>query len=662
VIVSQTAQFAEDKNLGLGEATTSDGVQFTYPSGGTPPQVGSVLFANVGEDMYLRKVDSVTPTADGGIVVQTSDAGLADVIEQGTINTEMTLFDVAEESARSRVNTRSRRDHSVMRWSDNLLVAEQENFDQHGATVRSTRDVKEQVGVSASLGFTPSLRTKLSWRLDLIRGVVITHGEIIARGQFNADANAFYNFEAAGSAEKEIPLFKRVFTMRYLVGGVPVYQRNILSVKAVLSANASSEIKANAGASATAAIEMGARYNPATGAWDTIPPTPSFEKSFKAGLDVKGNVHGEVRLVPNLQVEFYRMVATDLSIEPFIAGDVAAGLIPKGELLAEFGYLPLQLTQFDINLQAQAFVGVSVGIFSKKFPVLGKTQVWESPQWTLFSLPKLSASGGSGKVNEPITLTATTEDGVNDPFKDGSIQWFVSPNKGSVSGGKTGTFTSGEEGSYTVFFSGHGYLGDPLARQFAVADVVVGKGNWIQEDQVLPEPIPSSLTRCKITGYCTYGASYQTFIETCYEDSEHNKKTSLRGWWRNTHNQQYEDCYDNEERIVIELSWGEDGTIGMVVLETYKEHELVYAERELWDLPGVDGQSGYGYSLESSVEGNMTSFDCVLGADGGLVEVSSFNCSNNDCERKDKYERPCVLQPIPIDTTPTLIPPLENWE
>jgi len=477
VIVSQTAQFAEDKNLGLGEATTSDGVQFTYPSGGTPPQVGSVLFANVGEDMYLRKVDSVTPAADGGIVVQTSDAELADVIEQGTIDSEMTLFDVEEESIHSgaSLNTRSGRDHSVIRWQDDLLVAEQENFDQNGATVRSTRDVKEQVSVSARVGFTPSLRVRLSWRLEPGRGVVITRGQVIARGQFSADANAFYNFEAAGSAKKEIPLFKRAFTMRYLVGGVPVYQRNILSVKAVLSANASSEIKANAGASATAAIEMGAQYNPATGAWDTIPPTPSFEKSFKAGLDVKGNVHGEVRLVPNLQVEFYRVVATDLSIEPFITGDVAIASIPKGELLAEFGYAPTQLTQFDINLQAQAFVGVSVGIFSKKFPVLGKTQVWESPQWPLFSLPKLSASGGSGKVNEPITLTATTEDGVNDPFKEGSVKWFVSPNKGTVSGGKTGTFTSGEEGSYTVFFSGHGYLGDPLARQFAVAEVSVGE-------------------------------------------------------------------------------------------------------------------------------------------------------------------------------------------
>jgi hypothetical protein len=234
---------------------------------------------------------------------------------------------------------------------------------------------------------------------------------------------------------------------------------------------------------------MGARLNPTTGSWQPIPPTPSFEKSFKTGLEVNGTVHGEIRLIPNLQVEFYRVVAADLSIEPSITADIGAGLIPKGELLAEFGYAPIQLTKFDINLQAEAFVGVSVGIFSKKEPVLDKTKIYGSPQWLLFSLPKLSASGGSGKVNESINLTATTTDGKNNPFKDGSIKWFVSPNKATVSGGKAGTFTSSNEGSYTVFFSGHGYLGDPLARQFASAEVSVDKEN--KEDEK-PANLPST--------------------------------------------------------------------------------------------------------------------------------------------------------------------------
>jgi len=264
---------------------------------------------------------------------------------------------------------------------------------------------------------------------------------------------------------------------------------------------------------------MGARLDPTTGTWNPIPPTPSFEKSFKVGLDAKGGVHGEVRLIPNLEAEFYRVVAADLSIEPLITGDVSVGLIPKGELLAEFGYAPIQLTKFDINLQAQAFVGVSVGIFSKKFPILDKTQVWESPQWLLFSLPKLSASGGSGKVDESINLTATTTDGKNNPFKDGSIKWFVSPNKATVSGGKAGTFTSDEEGSYRVFFSGHSYLGDLLARQFASAEVSVGKK---AEDK----PYSGSFEIFAILGW----------QNTIFIHAGETISISASGLWNNVHN------------------------------------------------------------------------------------------------------------------------------
>jgi len=50
------------------------------------------------------------------------------------------------------------------------------------------------------------------------------------------------------------------------------------------------------------------------------------------------------------------------------------------------------------------------------------------------------------------------------------------PGKATVSGGKTGTFTATEEGTYTVFFSGASQIPAPLGRQFAQTEVSVGKG------------------------------------------------------------------------------------------------------------------------------------------------------------------------------------------
>ena len=116
-----------DQNLGLGQATTQDGVQFVYENrtGATPPEVGSVLFINAGEDVYLRKVSAVNITADN-IIVQTDEAKLAEVFDQATVNTKITLFDMNQVSDSRKRSDGSR--HTAMRWKDNLLVAEQTDY------------------------------------------------------------------------------------------------------------------------------------------------------------------------------------------------------------------------------------------------------------------------------------------------------------------------------------------------------------------------------------------------------------------------------------------------------------------------------------------------------------------------------------------------------
>lgn len=232
-----------------------------------------------------------------------------------------------------------------------------------------------------------------------------------------------------------------------------------------------------------AGIEIGVQFNPETNVWEPIPPTPDFEKSATVNFNLHGKVTGKIRLIPNLQVEFYRVLATDISIEPFSTCSIAAETVGYADILEGFGYLKTQPTQFDVHLQVQAFIGASFGIFSKKISFFRKTLIWESPEWLLFSLPKLSADGGSGKVGESITLSATTEDGKNNPFDNGSIKWDVVPKEGSASGGKKGTFIASKEGVYDVFFSGHSKLPD---RQFAHATVSVSD----KEEPKKPEPEP----------------------------------------------------------------------------------------------------------------------------------------------------------------------------
>ena len=334
--------------------------------------------------------------------------------------------------------------------------------------------MEEEAGVIANISFTPELDTEFSW-INTFQGVKITKAKVIARGTFSANMNAYYNFSAADSVKKEIPtFFKKTWTQRYMLGTVPVYQRNTLSLKAEITAEAKSAIKADANANASASIEMGVNFNPETDSWDIIPLSPGFSKSVTVDVSLHGGVQGKIRLIPNIQVEFYRMLAADLSLEPILTGDIQAETIRKSDILQNRGYLASQLTLLDFSLEAEAFIGVSFGVFSKKTPVLKKTNVYISPKWMLFTLPKLAVTAaGGGKVGEPVTLTATTTDGINNPFDTGSIEWVVLPDNGTIiSDGKTATFTAYEEDTYTIFFSGHSRLGDQIGRQFAYTEIM----------------------------------------------------------------------------------------------------------------------------------------------------------------------------------------------
>ena len=352
-IESSTVKFDIDQNLGL-ENAVQDGTTYSFDNkaGATPPEIGSILFIKVGEDTCFRRIDTVHTTTDN-IFVQTSDAELSEVLTQATVNTKFTLFEpedavelsdfVMKKSARSDGSRQT-----IARWKDDFLVAEQidNTGETDGVSVKAgsrsgeyrdrlKKKDKENAGVNASIIFTPELETKVAWEYDLWQGIKITDAEVIARGTLSASIEAFYNFKAAGSVEKEIPfpLFTRTYRSYYLLGGVPVYQRIIFTVKAVLNAEASAKIEANAEAKASSSLEFGMRYNSGNGEWEKIPPSSNFEKSFTADVDVKGSVYGEVRLIPNIRVEFYRVAATDISIEPFLAGDIKADTIPHGELL-----------------------------------------------------------------------------------------------------------------------------------------------------------------------------------------------------------------------------------------------------------------------------------------------------------------------------------------
>lgn len=468
LVISSGQSFHDAADLGLANPVIT-GTQYTYPktATSTPPEVGSILMSADG----LKKVTSVSVTADS-IIIQTTDAELTQAVHQGSISNTLVMFEDSSNptlSARQADGSMSK----TMRWDDDLLVVEQKNFSE-----KDKRDSDQSAGVDITLGFEPEFQTDIDWEGDTYELVRLTKCRIVGKGTFNAGINAWYKFAASGMVSKEKEIFTRIFKSRYMLGSVPVYQETTLSVNAIFSASASAQIEANAEAKASTVVELGVEYNPNTGAWDKI-FSSGFEKSVTVNMSVQGGVYGEVRLIPQIEVKFYKAVAGYLTLEPFLYGDIQAQANYYTDILAGFGYSGAQLTKCDFGLKAESYIGINLSAFKKDFSLLDKTKIWESEPWLLFSLPTLTASyeGTVATVNKAVSLTATVENGVNNPFNDSTVKWHVYPKTGgTVSGtGKTATFTPSGEGTYTLFFSGENKLGT-VGRQF-VKGVVIAVPN-----------------------------------------------------------------------------------------------------------------------------------------------------------------------------------------
>lgn len=492
---------AEDNGLGI---PTKNGSEYTYPK--TPetiiPEIGSVIIGEDGESGYMKKVESVNTTSDS-IIVRTGETSLSDVMEQGTIMSTITLFDVRE-ATEIQVASRSGiqaidvdgNRYSQISWEKELLVAEQVDYTvkednllvkpeqqsgHYSIELLSSRETRSDFGVEASseltlkygITFEPEFITDVAWTFDGI-SPNIEKGMIVAKGTLSMDADANFTFKGAANYNRDFPIYKKTFRAVYTAGTVPVYQEITLNINGEITATASSKIEANAHANATATVELGVNFNPVTGSWEPI-ASKTLSKEFKAKLSVQGGVSAEVRLIPEVQVRFYRVLSGSVFIEPYLSGEITAEMIMHPELLADIAPFIAQPTKFDFSLGLEGYASAAFHIFTKKFPILNKTKILGPLEYALFNLPsikKVSAEPDDISLDESSQVTLETEDGKNNPFDDTSVKWFVYPKTGQVQRGKVGTFTASEEGQYTVFGSGYGRLGK-AGRQFKDTTIIV---------------------------------------------------------------------------------------------------------------------------------------------------------------------------------------------
>ena len=437
-------------DLGLGTHTTSDGITFVYAnSGGTAPAVGAFLFSEgVDGAIVVRKVESVS-TAGGVITVVTSDASLADALDVASVNSSIQLFDIQSYAenlkvADSKMATIERSvsndgsQYSRIDWEDGLLSARQITYahdDDDGTVVpdgktctialRQSRAVESSFMAEVSVEFEPDLISEAEFGGVAVKQ--LEYGKIAARGTLTMEAFAEYNFSAAGSVNKNFSLFEKTWTSIYQAGPVPVYQEIILTIDVEATASAEAKIKAEASAMFAEIVEVGAKYE--GGQWNAYIENRE-ENELSASLDIVGEAQAEIRLIPKIEVKFYKLISSSLSVEPYLGSSLTFEETTNNlDFLAANPQRIIQLTSFDASLGIEANIAVNLGAFGHNWEILPSTCImgtgdclWGFDEIVLFSLPDLALStdiGGAPKLK----LQATN--GVFNSFSSSSVRWEV---------------------------------------------------------------------------------------------------------------------------------------------------------------------------------------------------------------------------------------------
>jgi hypothetical protein len=501
VQLDSSATVAVAADLGLGKYTAS-GTIYTYTGTGTPPKVGSILFSeDAAGGMTMRTVDSASRSGSA-VTVQTSDAALTDAIDRGSISNSFQLFDVAAQAASlpvssSRIASAQNfasvdgSQHNRMEWKDRLLTAEQTNYAYNeedfsvipqGRTsvikLSEANAVEESFTASVEAKFQPTLITEAEWGGFIFK--TLDSAKVAAKGTLSLTALAQYNFSASGSVNKDFQLWKRTWVSVYSAGPVPVYQEITLYMNVAASASASAEIEAMAKAQIAEIVEVGATYNGVT--W-TPYITHNESKTLAASLDIAGKANAEIRLIPKIEVKFYKVASASLTIEPLAKSSLTVDKTTSNvDFLAAHPERLVQLTSFDASLGMESKVAVTFAALGYSWDALPSTCVLGTGSCLvtfnplpLFSIPQLKLSYSLPTSGTQIDLKLQATDGVNNPFNPASMNWEAFPADGTltpiscVKSEKTTTCTAifepGAKDKYTIFASGYSLLLEP-SRQF----------------------------------------------------------------------------------------------------------------------------------------------------------------------------------------------------
>ena len=360
-----------------------------------------------------------------------------------------------------------------------VIDADKESlFDDKYTIEASNSSGSAQITASAGIGFSPDFDVFVQ-----VDGFAVEHALTQVTGELKLENTL--QFLASQSSEVAPPpetLFTKKFTKIIMAGTVPIVIAGKLQLDAQLSGNISGEVDLEALAENTITVSVGAEYKRATG-FSHINDAETTYKFAVTG-DAGTTVYGELRLIPKLEISFYRVAGAEMTLEPYAYAEATL----EGEFKAMIDNNFIDADADYRFSELSAGVAVDASITSKFGVILDDRTIGVEDEWNnggnpifdlghLVSLPsaEISTLSAASPANGLLLGLATTDGklGITGTNEIQNGYWQVYPEDSSTAFSASGSgarFDYSTDAEYELRYVYYSELGS-FIRQYENFDV-----------------------------------------------------------------------------------------------------------------------------------------------------------------------------------------------
>ena len=359
-----------------------------------------------------------------------------------------------------------------------VIDADKESlFDDKYTIEASNSSGSAQITASAGIGFSPDFDVFVQ-----VDGFAVEHALTQVTGELKLENTLQFLASSSSNVDKNKTLFTKKFTKIIMAGTVPIVIAGKLQLDAQLSGNISGEVDLEALAENTITVSVGAEYRRASG-FSHINDAETTYKFAVTG-DAGTTVYGELRLIPELEISFYRVAGAEMTLEPYAYAEATL----EGEFKAMIDNNFIDADADYRFSELSAGVAVDASITSKFGVILDDRTIGVEDEWNnggnpifdlghLVSLPsaEISTLSAASPANGLLLGLATTDGklGITGTNVIQNGYWQVYPEDSSTAFSASGSgarFDYSTDAEYELRYVYYSELGS-FIRQYENFDV-----------------------------------------------------------------------------------------------------------------------------------------------------------------------------------------------